>query len=105
MTAEAPKSGDAAIRLPDGEVPLNQPIEIAVSVCSSSGDPLERFTLNAIMPAHQHGMNYQPVISQSGEGSFVADGLVFHMPGIWRITVSGLVAGEPHGYYLDLKIR
>lgn len=105
MTAESQNGGEASIRLPVDNVPLNQPFEIEVSVCPVDGAPIERFTLGAIMPAHQHGMNYQPVISKSGDGDFVAAGLVFHMPGIWRITVSALVAGETHGYFLDLKIR
>lgn len=105
MTAEMPDTGTAVIRLPDEKIPLNQPFGIEVSVCPINGAPVERFTLNAIMPAHQHGMNYQPIISQSADGNFVADGLVFHMPGIWRITVSGLVAGETHGYFLDLNLR
>lgn len=105
MTAEMPDSGKAVIRLPDDKVPLNLPFEIEVSVCPINGAQVERFTLNAVMPAHQHGMNYQPIILQSGDGNFVADGLVFHMPGIWRITVSGLAAGETHGYFLDLNIR
>lgn len=105
MTAESHNSGEASIRLPVDNVPLNQPFEIEVSVCPADGAPIERFTLDAIMPAHQHGMNYQPVILKSGDGAFLADGLVFHMPGIWRISVSALVGGETHGYFLDLKIR
>lgn len=105
MISESSDSGKAAVRLPAGEVPLNRPFEIEVSVCANDGAPIERFTLSAIMPAHQHGMNYQPVISQSADGNIVADGLVFHMPGIWRITVSGLVGGETRGYFLDLKIK
>jgi hypothetical protein len=74
-------------------------------MCLATDTPIEFFKLGATMPAHQHGMNYRPVISQSGTHSFSADGLVFHMAGVWRIAVSGLVAGNTHGYYIDLNVR
>lgn len=105
MVADAQHDGVALIRLPDGAVPLNRPFDVDVQMCLATDTPIEFFKLEATMPAHQHGMNYQPVISQSGTHSFSADGLVFHMAGVWRIAVSGLVAGSTHGYYIDLNVR
>ena len=40
--------------------------------------------VDADMPAHRHGMNYRPTLSLQPDGSFVAQGLMLHMPGIWR---------------------
>ena len=37
------------------------------------------------MPAHRHGMNYKPTVRALGQGRFVADGLMLHMPGQWRL--------------------
>lgn len=105
MVAETQDDSAAFIRLPDGKAPLNRPFEVEVSICVAEGASIETFKLNAIMPAHQHGMNYQPVISQSDPHGFIADGLVFHMAGLWRITVSGQVAGESHTYFIDLDVR
>jgi hypothetical protein len=41
--------------------------------------------VDADMPAHRHGMNYRPTLSLQPDGSFVAQGLLLHMPGRWRI--------------------
>ena len=41
--------------------------------------------VDADMPAHRHGMNYRPKLSLQPDGSFVAQGLLLHMPGRWRI--------------------
>ena len=41
--------------------------------------------VDADMPAHRHGMNYRPTLSLQPDGSFVAQGLMLHMPGRWRI--------------------
>lgn len=105
MAAETTDSGEVSIRIANGTVPLNRPFRIEIAACTANGKPLKNFKVNATMPAHQHGMNYRPVLSKSDDGIFVADGLVFHMPGIWRITVSGQVEGEPRGYFLDLNIK
>jgi hypothetical protein len=41
--------------------------------------------VDADMPAHRHGMNYRAKVSPKGEGRYVAEGLLFHMPGQWRL--------------------
>jgi hypothetical protein len=42
--------------------------------------------VNADMPEHRHGMNYRPTIAAKGAGRWVADGLLFHMPGRWQLS-------------------
>lgn len=42
--------------------------------------------LAADMPDHGHGMNVTPALS-GADGSFRADGMLFHMTGDWRLTV------------------
>jgi hypothetical protein len=41
--------------------------------------------VDADMPAHRHGMNYRPTLELQPEGRFIAQGLMLHMPGRWRI--------------------
>jgi hypothetical protein len=41
--------------------------------------------VDADMPAHRHGMNYRPSLDLQAEGRFLAQGLMLHMPGRWRI--------------------
>ena len=37
------------------------------------------------MPAHRHGMNYRATVSTLSPGVYRAEGLMFHMPGRWRV--------------------
>jgi hypothetical protein len=55
-----------------------------VRVCAD-GTPPALARVDADMPAHRHGMNYRPSLAASGEGRYVADGFLFHMPGRWRL--------------------
>ena len=78
---------------------IGQPFSFKVSLCGESETKLDRLTVNAIMPAHQHGMNYTPAVSYIDESdSFEVEGFLFHMPGIWVITVASYV-GEDVTHY------
>jgi hypothetical protein len=48
---------------------------------------IDRFKLDASMPAHGHGMNYRASIVSQDEGRFEARGLMFHMPGKWQLKL------------------
>jgi hypothetical protein len=56
-----------------------------VVVCAAPGRaPPAALRVDADMPAHRHGMNYRTSVQALGDGRFVAEGLMFHMPGRWR---------------------
>jgi hypothetical protein len=67
-------------------VPLGRHFTIDFAICdggvarSASG-----VSVDADMPAHRHGMNYRASVSQLGDGTYRAQGLMFHMPGTWRV--------------------
>jgi hypothetical protein len=42
--------------------------------------------VDARMPEHRHGMNYRPRITRKDARTWVAEGLLFHMPGLWQLT-------------------
>mgnify|MGYP001812217051 CR=1 FL=1 len=68
-----------------------------IIACRADGTAFEGdMSVTAIMPAHGHGMNTAASVSQTGSGRFRADGLMFHMPGQWRlhIELSGSGADE-----------
>lgn len=44
-------------------------------------------TFDAEMPAHGHGMNVEPEITDNGDGTWDVTGLLFHMEGDWRVAV------------------
>lgn len=58
-----------------------------IQVCPQAGAPAPRgIAVDADMPAHQHGMNYRASVKPLGAGRYRADGLMFHMPGRWRVV-------------------
>jgi hypothetical protein len=68
-------------------MPVGRHFALDVVVCGDAGRaPPARLRLDAEMPAHRHGMNYRPVVKSVGPGRHVAEGLLLHMPGLWRWT-------------------
>lgn len=73
-------------------IPLNKAFELDVLVCGSDAQ-LSR--VDADMPAHRHGMNYRTSLSTEADGRRSrARGLVFHMPGKWRLIFDVQQAGQ-----------
>jgi hypothetical protein len=80
--------------------PRGRPIAVGrhfaldIEVCTQAGTPLPRsLAVDADMPAHQHGMNYRASVKPLGTGRYRADGLMFHMPGRWRVVFDLATAG------------
>lgn len=71
------------------QIPLSHPFELAVSVVRTDGQPLSpsaQLAVSANMPAHYHGMNTKAVAEKRPDGSWVVKGMLFHMPGYWKIN-------------------
>ena len=67
-----------------GVVEVGRHFTVDVRVCAEA--PAATLTrLDADMPEHRHGMNYRPSLVARGPGRYVAEGLMFHMPGRWRL--------------------
>ncbi|NOD97613.1 hypothetical protein GS610_10370 [Ruegeria sp. HKCCD6228] len=75
--------GAPEIHLVVGDIPLAQPFSLQISICDEIA--VDTVRVDAIMPAHRHGLNYAPEITELGDGLYRADGLLFHMPGLWEI--------------------
>jgi hypothetical protein len=65
---------------------------------------VDRFKLDASMPAHSHGMNYRASILPRDEGLFEAQGLMFHMPGKWQLRLDFTLEGEAGQVRLDYLV-
>ena len=79
------------------EIPLAQPFSILVTVCDETA--VHQLRVDAIMPAHQHGMNYTPKVTALGGGAFRVDDMLFHMPGLWELRVDVDINGQSIGSY------
>ncbi len=82
---------DSTIRLhPQGDIKVSEPLNVLLTLCGNNTENVE-LALDALMPAHGHGMNYEPVITEiSRDNSAVqyqVEGLVLHMPGNWQWQV------------------
>jgi hypothetical protein len=63
-------------------LPVGRHVELDLRIC---GAPVDSLRVDADMPAHRHGMNYAAQVKALGGGRFLAQGLLFHMPGTWRL--------------------
>lgn len=71
------------------DIAVGEYFTVNLLLCHESGAPFAgTLRVDADMPAHGHGMNYRPAIVQVAAGRFRAEGLMFHMPGEWRLEVS-----------------
>ena len=65
---------------------VSRPFALDLEVCSIRGVPFEGdLAVDAVMPMHQHGMNFRPSVVRIAAGSYRVEGLMFHMPGKWQL--------------------
>ncbi len=84
------------------EITVSRPFDMRLFVCT---DDIDTLRVDAIMPRHQHGMNYSPHVTHTGAGRFTVTGLVFHMPGLWQIQVEAPAPETPRLFSLDTEIE
>jgi hypothetical protein len=61
--------------------------------------------VDADMPEHRHGMNYRPTLEAKGDGRYVAEGFLFHMPGTWRFIFDVEQGGQRTRLTSDLPVE
>ncbi|MEM7407389.1 MAG: hypothetical protein AAF458_18975 [Pseudomonadota bacterium] len=59
---------------------------LRLRLCDISGAPAGgKLSVDAVMPAHGHGMNYTPPTVEVADEPVAVTGLLFHMPGRWQL--------------------
>ncbi|MEO7852715.1 MAG: hypothetical protein ABIR94_10765 [Rubrivivax sp.] len=87
--------GSTATRLSEGGVVLifnpsirpiaaGQHFSVDFVLCAA-GPAADEVRVDAQTPEHRHGMNYRASVRPLGNGSYRAEGLLFHMPGRWNL--------------------
>lgn len=67
-------------------VPVGRHFDLDFVVCGGVAVRSDSaIQVDAEMPAHRHGMNYRATVSTLRPGVYRAEGLMFHMPGRWRV--------------------
>ena len=76
-------------------IPLSEDFTMRTRVTDASGRWIEDATVvvNALMPTHDHSMNTIPSTDYAGEGWYLTEGMLFHMPGDWQIIIDITAAG------------
>ena len=70
-------------------IPFNDYFDVNVWVSDGpTPTPGLAVDIDAQMPAHGHGMNVDPQVTDNGDGSYGASGLLFHMEGHWQLLVN-----------------
>ena len=83
-------------------IPVDRHFKLAIAVC---GAPVTALRVDADMPAHRHGMNYRTTVQAAGEGRFEAQGLLFHMPGRWRLIFDVDTGGKTVRLTQEVEVR
>ncbi len=100
LTADAPARADAgSLQMswstsPD-TIQIGEPFTMRLTLCPS-GAQLQR--VDATMPEHRHGMNYQPTFTSLGAGVWEVKGMVWHMPGRWELRVDARLGEKPQRF-------
>lgn len=63
---------------------------IRITLCPSSAKLVK---VTADMPDHRHGMNYKPSFTQTAEGLWRVEGMLWHMPGKWELKIDAALEG------------
>ena len=81
MTVGKSAKAALAFRTMPPVIKVGELFSVQAEVCPQAGLIVTGLKVDAGMPAHKHGMNYQPKVTQTAPGKYTATGLMFHMPG------------------------
>lgn len=77
---------------------------LEIFVCADGTAPVLA-RVDAQMPEHRHGMNYRPTLAAKGGGRYVAEGFLFHMPGLWRLLFDVEQGGRRTRLVTDVRLE
>lgn len=87
-------------------IEVNQPFVVEAIVCPAP--PVGKaagFMVDARMPEHRHGMNYRAHVSRRADGVYVAEGMLFHMPGLWQLMFDVERGGKTERLMKDIDLE
>ena len=91
-----------AVPKPD-KIIVGEQFEMDLMICSDVAKTTVS-SVDATMPRHGHGMNYKPSLKRESTGRYRAEGLLFHMPGQWQLSVRIDENGKPVQLTSDVTV-
>ena len=86
-------------------IEVGEPFSLLFNVCTKSDQPAELVAVDAQMPELKHGMNYRPTIVSLGDGRYRVDGMVFHTPGRWELSIDVRAGEESERLSHELEVK
>lgn len=80
---------EVQLRIPVA-IERGEPFDVEIAVKKSDGSTVSDdavLLVDATMPHHGHGMNVRPRVERQGDGVWRASGLLWHMDGLWVLSV------------------
>jgi hypothetical protein len=96
------------LRPRDGAIPVNEMQAWIVDVTTAEGEPFRptRMAFSGGMPQHQHGFVTEPRVTRAlGPGSFLIEGVKFHMPGDWTLRVELVGPSGPDVVSVQVRVE
>ena len=84
------------------KIGTGQPFVLQLQLCPAQA-VLAR--VDATMPEHRHGMNYQPSLKALGGGRWRVEGLLWHMAGRWELRFDLQHEGAAYTLRQDVVLR
>lgn len=87
-------------------LPLNRIHSWLLHVQTADAKPVEEANIKVDggMPAHNHGLPTQPVVTEIGNGDYLVQGLKFSMTGHWEIWFEIQAAGTIEKKKFDVDL-
>ena len=88
-------------------VPINTIQSWTLTITDSGGRPVDGAVIEIAgdMPEHGHGLPTTPQVRSLGGGRYMLEGLKFHMPGWWVVTLDVSAAGRSDTVTFNLKLQ
>ncbi len=86
-------------------VPVGRHFDIDFAVCGVTPRSGATVAVDADMPAHRHGMNYRTRVEAQPGGVYRAHGLMFHMPGTWRVIFDVPLEGRTLRLTREIEVQ
>jgi hypothetical protein len=84
-------------------IEIGRHFAVEAVVCATP--PTQTLRVDAQMPEHRHGMNYRPTVAATGDGRWVVQGMMFHMPGRWQLVFDVERGGRTERLATDILLE
>ncbi len=78
-----------------------------IEITDADGKPVSnaQITVGGGMPDHDHGLPTQPQVTEEiGDGTYLLEGMRFHMPGKWQIVIDFRVGDQVHSTSIEFQL-